>query len=161
MIISKVDESSAELIGQLHSSAWKQAYETIFMDDYISQDSSEKRRKECLDALMNKTGTYYLISSENAPIGIVKVSIKESEVIEIDSIYILNEYKNMGFGTAAIDYIKNEFPNMTIMLWVLEENHNAISFYKKNNFIFTKKKRQVFRGKEYTQLLFSYQNVSQ
>lgn len=152
MEIIKVDESFAERIGQVHATAWQQAYKNIFTDDYILQDSPEKRKEECLDTLREKRGDYYLLNSENGPAGIMKVSTKEKKVCEIESIYLLNDFKNRGYGSAAMDFIKSEFSDRTIVLWVLENNHRAIQFYKKNHFIFTGETRTIFRGKEYTQL---------
>jgi ribosomal protein S18 acetylase RimI-like enzyme len=157
MRITKVDETSAQLVGEIHSTAWKQAYEYMFTDDYILQDSPEKRKEECIDTLRNQKGSYYLMHSGNVSIGIIKVLIK-GEVCEIESIYILKEYQNKGYGTRAVDFIKNEFFHKTIILWVLENNYSAIYFYKKNHFVFVGEEREILRGNEFTQLLFQYQN---
>jgi ribosomal protein S18 acetylase RimI-like enzyme len=152
MEIVKVDESFAEIIGQVHATAWQQAYKNMFSDDYILQDSFDKRRAECIDALRMNKAQYYLLTDETVAVGIVKVSLNPKGICEIESIYLLEEFQHRGYGTAAIDYIKSQFPDRAIILWVLQENHSAIQFYKKNHFVFTGETRTIFRGKDYTQL---------
>ena len=156
MVIMKVDESFAEIIGQVHATAWQQAYRNIFSRHYILQDSPYKRKAECIDALCKNNAEYYLLMDEKVPVGIVKVSTTQKGICEIESIYLLEEFQHKGYGTAAIDYIKSEFSDRTIILWVLEDNDSAIQFYKKNNFVFTGETRTIFRGKDYTQLCAVY-----
>lgn len=152
MVIMKVDESLAEIVGQVHATAWQQAYKNVFSDDYILQDSLEKRKAECIDSLRKNKAEYYLLADKTIPVGIVKLSLDTKGICEIESIYLLEEFQHRGYGTAAMDYIKNQFPDRTILLWVLKENHSAIEFYKKNHFVFTGETRTIYRGKDYTQL---------
>ena len=53
--------------------------------------------------------------------------------VEIEYIYVLNEYKNTGIGTKLLRKLENlDIKNIT--LEVKESNEIAINFYKKNGF---------------------------
>lgn len=158
MEIREVDVSYADIIGKVHSAAWKETYKDIFLPEYINQDTSEARKQECIEFLVNKENRYYLIQVQNIPIGIIKTSIKSINLCEIESIYFLNEYRGNGYGTQAIDLMKKIYSNYKIILWVLERNIEAIKFYKKNGFRWNGEKRIVSRGHDYHQVQFAYDN---
>lgn len=158
MEITEVDVSYADIIGEVHSAAWKDAYKDIFLPEYIKKNTSEARKQECIEFLADKKNKYYLILVQNIPIGIIKTSIKSVNLCEIESIYFLNEYRGNGYGTQAIDFMKKVYRNYKIILWVLEKNTEAIKFYKKNGFIWNGEKRIVSRGNDYYQVQFAYDN---
>ena len=158
MEIIEVNDSHADIVGKVHSTAWKDAYKDIFSAEYLNQDTPEKRKQECIEALKNNRIRYYLILVSTVAIGIIKISLKSSNMCEIESIYFLKEYKEHGYGTKAINFIKKEYSNCKIILWVLEQNNSAIRFYKRNGFKFTTQKRLVNRGYNYLQIQFAYLN---
>lgn len=158
MEIIEVNYSHADIVGKVHSTAWKDAYKDIFSVEYINQDTPEKRKQECIGALENKRSRYYLILVQNIAIGIIKISVQSKNICEIESIYFLKECRENGYGTQAINFIKKEYINCKIILWVLEQNDSAIRFYKKNGFKLTTQKRIVNRGYDYCQIQFEYHN---
>lgn len=158
MKIIEVNDSHADIVGKVHSTAWKDAYKDIFSAEYINQDTPEKRKQECTGALEKKGSRYYLILVQNVAIGIIKISFEPKNMCEIESIYFLKEYRENGYGTKAINFVKKEYSNCKIILWVLEQNDSAIRFYKKNGFKFTTQKRIVNRGYDYCQIQFEYHN---
>jgi ribosomal protein S18 acetylase RimI-like enzyme len=158
MEIIEVDASYADIAGKVHSTAWQDAYKDIFLPEYISKNTSENRKQECIKFIANSKNKYYLIRELNSPIGIIKISVKQINLCEIESIYFLNENRGNGYGTQVIDFIKKVYSNYKIILWVLEKNHKAIRFYKKNEFIWSGRKRTIHRGNDYYQLQFVYDN---
>jgi ribosomal protein S18 acetylase RimI-like enzyme len=158
MEIIEVDASYADIAGKVHSTAWQDAYKDIFLPEYISKNTSENRKQECIEFIANSKNKYYLIRELNSPIGIIKISIKQMNLCEIESIYFLNENRGNGYGTQVIDFIKKVYSNYKIILWVLEKNYKAIRFYKKNGFIWSGRKRIIHRGNDYYQLQFVYDN---
>ena len=156
--ILEVDVSYADIVGKVHSAAWKDAYIDIFSHEYINKDTSEDRKQECITFLANNNNKYYLIMAKNIPIGIIKLSIKSVNLCEIESIYFLNEHRGNGYGTLVINFIKKVYRGYKIILWVLEKNHKAIRFYKKNGFIWDSRKRIINRGYDYYQVQFVYHN---
>ena len=83
--------SHADIVGKIHSLAWRQAYEEIFPAEYIAADTPENRKKEFLDALQTDNHKYYLVYEKDECVGVVKVVV-ENKISEIASIYFLKEF---------------------------------------------------------------------
>jgi len=79
--------------------------------------------------------------------------MEELDAYEIVSFYILEKYRNKGYGKQAVIYLKKEL-NKKIRLWVLEENTKAIRFYENNGFEFCGNTRVINRGQSYIQLRY-------
>ena len=52
----------------------------------------------------------------------------------IEDLYIKDEYRGKGFGSAFFDYIEARCQGVLFRLEAEEENHNAVSLYKKRGF---------------------------
>ena len=90
---------------------------------------------------------------------VIEFSLEKRQVIhlgELSSFYILQEYRNKGYGKKVITYLKQLFDRAKIQLWVLEDNKIARQFYEKNGFKETGKIRSIYRGKCYIQLQYEY-----
>lgn len=155
MQMMKATIEHADCIGQIHSLAWKQAYEEIFPEEYLQNDTAEKRRMEFLDSLIDPSIQYYLIQHEESTIGIVKLN-ENATTCEIQSIYLLKEYCNLGIGSDIIKYVVQTWRNHIIMLWTLEKNYKARRFYEKNHFVQTSETRIILRGQKYKQVQYEY-----
>jgi len=154
MKIKKAVIEQADIIGQVHSEAWKQAYVGVFSESFLKEDTAEKRKQEFLESFGSKDTFYYVIYEDITPIGIIKV-IEELDAYEIASFYILEKYRNKGYGKQAVLYLKKEL-NKKIRLWVLELNKNAIRFYENNCFEFLGNIRVINRGQSYIQLQYEF-----
>ena len=153
MVILKATKEDAEIIGKVHSDAWKQTYQGIFSQEYLDLDSPSSRREEFLRSLDDKHCVYLRIEEDGQTAGIVKLVGNEDE-IEISSIYILEKYRGRGFGRKVMEYIFSEYKDLRIVLWVLEVNLNARAFYEKCGFELTDKVRVIDRGGEFKQLMY-------
>lgn len=153
MRIEKAVIEQADVIGQVHSEAWKQAYIGVFADSFLKEDTAGKRKQEFLDSFCNKDIFYYVVYEDITPIGIIKV-IEEVDAYEIASLYMLEKYCNKGYGKQAIAYLKKELSEKRIRLWVLEDNTKAIRFYENNCFEFSGNTRIINRGQEFVQLQY-------
>lgn len=153
MEIVKAEIGHADIVGWVHSEAWKQAYRGVFPDKYLNEDTPEKRTQEFLDSCKNKGVCYYMICEEDQAVGIIKL-IDEEEVCEISSFYILDEHRNRGFGKQVVEYLRKEFNKKKLVLWVLEENVKARRFYEYNGFKSTGNTRVIQRGNQYVQLQY-------
>ena len=145
----------AEAVGKVHSAAWKSAYRGIFPDEYIDEDTAAKRTEEFLDSIKDEKCTYYLLTESEKTAGIVKTR-EDNNFLEIESIYILDEYRGKGFGSRFIDYIRGAASNGRISLWVLETNLPARHFYENNGFVMTGDFRLINRGVKLKQVRYEY-----
>lgn len=153
MVIQRAIKEDADVIGEVHSEAWKQTYQGIFSQEYLDSDSLSSRREEFLRSLDDNRCVYLRLEEEGQTAGIVKL-IDNVDEIEISSIYILEKYRGCGFGRKVIEYIFSEYKDLRIVLWVLEVNLNARTFYEKCGFELTDKIRLIDRGGEFKQLMY-------
>lgn len=109
MKVVKAEIGHADVIGKVHSEAWKQAYKDVFPEEYLNEDTSDKRTREFIESCNSKDIIYYVIYEEQRAVGIVKVICVENESCEISSFYILDKYRNKGYGKQVIVYLKNAF----------------------------------------------------
>lgn len=153
MRIEKAVIEHADIIGQVHSEAWKQTYEGIFLEEFLREDTVEKRKQEFIESFSNKDCLYYVIYEDVTPVGIVKI-VEEVDAYEIASFYILEKYRNKGYGKQTVEYLKKELIPKRIRLWVLKDNAKAIKFYETNRFAFSGNTRLIDRGRSYVQLQY-------
>ena len=155
MRIVEARSSDANLVGNIHSTAWKETYENIFEREYLEQDTEEKRQQEFIESLEDISIRCFLLYNSTVPIGIMKIRI-DKEFCEIESLYLLKSGRRKGVGTRAIQFVIKEFSNMKILLWTLEINESARKFYDKNGFCDTGERRIIVRGKDFVQMKYEY-----
>ena len=152
MQIIKANLEYADIVAEIHSKAWKQAYKGIFPSYFLEKESVLKRKREFLDSCADKNTDYYLIIDDK-PVGIVKIKNDEN-VCEILSMYILDEARNKGIGTKTIQTIVNKYYPKVLVLWTLEQNKSARCFYEKNGFRKVDEERIINRGKDFVQVKY-------
>ena len=153
MVIKRAKKEDADIIGEVHSAAWKQTYQGVFSQEYLDSDSPSARREEFLSSLNDRHCVYLLLKDDDQASGIVKLLVNRND-IEVASFYILEEYRGRGFGRKILEYIFSEYKDRHFVLWVLETNLNARAFYEKCGFELTDKTRLIDRGGEFKQLMY-------
>lgn len=154
MHIIKAKLKHADTVAYIHSKAWGQAYKGIFPSNYLEEESVLKRKHEFLDSCKDDSIDYYLIIDDK-PFGIVKIK-NDEDACEILSMYILDEVRNKGIGTWAIQNIVDKYYPKGVVLWTLEQNESARSFYEKNGFHKTDEVRIINRGKDFVQVKYKF-----
>jgi ribosomal protein S18 acetylase RimI-like enzyme len=94
--------------------------------------------------LQNPNTQFQFLKSDNTLLGYFKLNfnsaqsdIRDPNSLEIERIYILKEYQNLGLGKYLLDKIKEIAIQKNlhyIWLGVWEKNADAIRFYEKNGF---------------------------
>lgn len=131
------------------------SYET-FNETFKDQNSPENMKaylekafhlKQLEKELSNSASQFFFVYYNNEAAGYLKVNTDEAqtekmgdESLEIERIYIKNEFQNHGLGkylfNKALEMAK-ELNKKKIWLGVWEKNENAIAFYKKMGFVQT------------------------
>jgi len=112
------------------------------MKNYLQEGfASEKLTEE----LNNPNSEFYFALHEDEVIGYLKINfgasqteLKDSKALEIERIYVTQEYHGKNVGKLLYDkaiQIAQHKNVEYIWLGVWEENPRAISFYKKNGFV--------------------------
>ena len=112
------------------------------MNQYLEQGfSSEKLTAE----LNNEGSEFYFAELDGKVIGYLKLNvgqsqteIKDDEALEIERIYVLQEYQGKKVGQVLYEkaiQVSRQKGAQYVWLGVWEENPRAIGFYKKNGFV--------------------------
>ncbi len=109
--------------------------------EYTDRAFSKEQLKS---EIQNPDSQFQFLKNDNELLGYFKLNynlaqsdIKDLHALEIERIYILNQYQNLKLGNYLLDKIKEiaRFKNLDyIWLGVWEKNTNAIRFYEKNGF---------------------------
>jgi ribosomal protein S18 acetylase RimI-like enzyme len=149
MEIIKISRVTSADINQLQAIGRKTFVEA-FADQNSEQDIQTYLDKnlsisELSKELNNINSAFYFATLDNKIIGYLKINfgqaqteLKEKSTLEIERIYVLQEFHGKKVGQAllkkAID-IANSSAKEYVWLGVWEKNLRAIHFYKKNGFI--------------------------
>lgn len=112
------------------------------MRKYLDKDLSvEKLSAE----LNNENSAFYFALFHNQVIGYLKLNtgqaqtdLKDKKALEIERIYVLKEFHGKAVGQLLYEkaiQVARQINAGYVWLGVWEENHRAISFYKKNGFV--------------------------
>ena len=97
------------------------------------------------EELNNKNSQFFFALVDNIPVGFLKVNIgdaqtelKEADGMELQRIYVLQDYHGKSVGQALFEKAKSlaiegGYPYLWLGVW--EENHRALNFYRKNGFV--------------------------
>lgn len=95
--------------------------------------------------LKNEEMLFYVAESKGEMLGYLKVNLGSAQTekqspstVEIQRIYVLNQYHNNGVGQTLLQQaldIAKQYQADYIWLGVWEHNHEAQNFYRKNGFV--------------------------
>ncbi len=99
------------------------------------------KQLKLVDTLSRNNYQYWVLEFNKKVIGFSLI-IYEPDWIELDEIYLLQEYHSKGFGSILLKYTLNNLyrHNQDVKLEVVEYNNQAINFYTKFGFEKTKEK---------------------
>lgn len=111
------------------------------IEKYLKEQLSED---QLVRELHNKNSTFFFAKSGAEVIGYLKLNTGEAQTevidpggMEVERIYILEEYQGKGYGQQLLEKAVTEARNQNlsfIWLGVWERNTKAIEFYKKYGF---------------------------
>ena len=129
MVIRRALKEDADVIGEVHSDAWRQTYQGIFSQEYLDSDSPASRRGEFLRSLDDQDCVYMLLEEDGQAAGIVKL-VRNGDEVEIASIYILEEYRGRGFGRKVLEFILSEYNDLRFVFWYWRQTITRVLFMR-------------------------------
>ena len=142
--IVPAEKSMAYKIAKAHIKSSQTAYKGIIPQDFLKNISVEARAKSYkFGDDLGKDDFFFAVKISGDIAGLLYICKYRGEAPadtgEIGGIYLAPKYWHRGYGKKmmdfSIDFLKNKGYN-TIKIWVLEQNKNAIDFYKKFGFSF-------------------------
>ena len=140
-------DDSLLAISNIYERSWKYAYQNIIPQDYLDSIPTGRWANSITKNGMNA--------------GICKSRWENyRDYGEIVSIYFLPEYIGKGYGASLLEKCVEELKNLgfdRILLWVLEENSRARSFYERNGFTCSGEyMNDTIGGKELKEVMYTY-----
>ena len=112
------------------------------MEAYLQSQFSDERIKEEMESRHSR---FFLAYLDEIPVAFTKVrddrkakKLEQLKALEIQRIYVLQEYQGFSLGKAMLDMIKDlarKEGYQTIWLQVWQKNSKAIRFYQKAGFM--------------------------
>lgn len=125
-------EKDAPVILQLRQRIWSTTYRGIYPDSMIDDfDYSWHMEKE-LRRIQNPSYSVYLITKDHFRIGYL--TLKKTDCITLQSLYIAAEYQQQGIGKQAFDFVRQfclENETNAFICHCVPENTPARAFYEK------------------------------
>jgi ribosomal protein S18 acetylase RimI-like enzyme len=138
------------------------------MAKYLEENLS---LEQLLSELNNSNAAFYFAVNNNDVIGYLKLNtgvaqteLKDDQSLEIERIYVLNEFHGKNIGQLLYEKAIQEAKKIHatyIWLGVWEENQRAINFYKKNGFVEFDKHIFILGDDEQTDIMMKLELVKQ
>ncbi len=135
--------SDAPVLARIHVDSWRAAYRGLVPDSYLERFTYQWR-EECLrQSLAAQTEETYLIQENDLVVGLLTIgAARDADVDvhrtgEIWGIYLSPNYWRKGIGRQVVREAETMLQARgyaTIILWVLEKNHQARQFYEAMGF---------------------------
>lgn len=144
--IVKATVSHAAAIASIGKKSFRQSFGYLFKNkdelfDYLEQTYDPVRLAK---SLRKSSNVYFLAMLDEVPVGFAKVKmdslnehIESIAQMELQKIYVLNEYQGMGIGSALLHEVKEFARDINPdYLWLdtCVNSERAIRFHEKNGF---------------------------
>ena len=139
LYIRLAEPGDQEEIAQIHAEAWLTAYKDILPPQDLARGSLEARRKLWAGLLAQPGHRHYIALEQGTPVGFFSL-IQPTDpdlppgALEVKAIYFSSRHWRKGYGTQCMSFILSHAKTQgssCIILWVLEANTRARTFYQK------------------------------
>lgn len=147
--VEKSKKEDCKSIAEFVTRTWNETYRGIVNDEFLDnlENTEEKRYINAINNFDEKSNMQYIIKKDNKIIAYLKLSkIKDDEYkeyIELQSLYVLQEYQKNGIGKELIQKAFNEAKKAGYKKMIIGclEGNKSNGFYKKMGGKFIKKRK--------------------
>lgn len=140
-MIRKATIEDVEPITEVHDLSWQSAYRGLLPDEALDNINYQERHEMWGRTIRQSPGETIVADIDSKIVGFANFgSYRDDNCIragEIRAIYLLSEFWGKGIGSEllahATGFLKNSYD--IVLLWVLNSNLNAISFYEHHGFV--------------------------
>ena len=141
-------------LAEVHMRSWEAAYKGIIPDDFI-REKNAKRSEQWKEIITDVNSTRYTIRQDSIIVGLMCLDQAgdddlNSDVYELQAIYLHPDHFRQGIGTIAMRFAFDKARSLgktAIVLWVLADNTDSISFYEKCGFAADGKAKDLEYGR--------------
>ena len=142
----KAMETEAEIKSkaQVHCQTWHETYGHHLPASYLEGITEEF----CLERAQAYPDNTLIAVQDNEILGFATYSEVSNGVGEIFALYVLKAYQGQQIGYRLIKECLKKLPDARqIILWVLKDNQQAISFYQRCGFVADGQEKEIDLGK--------------
>lgn len=124
-------EKDASPIVSLRQRIWGTTYRGIYPDSMIDGYDYAWHTEQELARINNPNYSVYRIVSDGQNIGYL--TLKRTDVVILQSLYVVSEYQRQGIGRRAFDFIRDycaEHHALSFTCHCVPANHSARRFYE-------------------------------
>jgi GNAT superfamily N-acetyltransferase len=153
--IRRPGPGDATRIAEVHVATWQAAYAGIFPEGFLAAMSVDHRAEVwngILEEAIDGAGLHIAVAGDRI-LGFAHGGpgrdTDASDAAEVYAVYVLPDYWGTGVGKTLLDALVAE---LTVggapeaMLWVLEPNHRARAFYKREGWKYDGRAETIERG---------------
>ena len=125
-------EDDAQVIIELRKRIWVTTYRGFYPDSMIDDFDYAWHLKKELRRIRSPEYRVYRIVKDDQNIGYL--SLRKTDMVSLQSLYLLKEYQHQGIGRTAFDFVKQYCREKGVDSFTchcLPENWNARKFYEK------------------------------
>lgn len=155
-------KEDAQKIAFVHDEAWNNAYSGMVPHKALSRMISRRGPNWWADAIARKT-VILVLEIQDKIVGYATLGRNRVKTLpfdgEIYEIYLLPEYQGIGLGTKLFIAARGELERRGLkgtVVWALEDNLPALSFYKNAGGREIAEGKENFDGKELQKVAFSW-----
>ncbi|WP_445383348.1 GNAT family N-acetyltransferase [Robiginitalea sp. IMCC43444] len=94
-----------EVVAALAGQIWKRHYTPIIGPDQVGYMLQKYQSAEAIKDQINEGMRYYLLKTAHQTAGYLAFSIEEKHLF-LSKIYLKQEFRGMGYGSSAMDFVK-------------------------------------------------------
>lgn len=166
--IRKATVSDLETIQKISIQTFTETFAAVNTPENIANYIKNSLNTEQLTAeLNNLSSQFYIAYSNDEVVGYLKINFGDAQTesinenaLEVQRIYVLQNFHGKNIGQLLLDEVKKiaQITNVdSVWLGVWEENHRALRFYTKNEFVVFDKHVFMMGNDEQTDLLMRFQ----
>jgi len=129
--------AEVEVVARMAKIIWREHYIPIIGDDQVDYMLGKYQSVKAIESQLQEDGTYYfLILSEEVPVGYIGITEKYNELF-LSKFYLLKSERGKGLGHFAFDFLVSrcrEIGAVFITLTVNKQNLDTIKVYEKLGF---------------------------
>jgi ribosomal protein S18 acetylase RimI-like enzyme len=144
--IVKANENDSRLLSEIAKITFIESHGNSAKPEDINNYLAEKYSDDILKKeLQDLKNFYYILYYKDEVAGYSKIipnspysNSEAKDIAKLERLYLLKEFYNLNLGLELLELninLAKEHKQLGIWLFVWEENHRAINFYKKNGFI--------------------------